>query len=168
LTATGIASSTGWWTTIGVDDLTTHPLPRRHGELWALGHQILDTIGRPDLVVIEAPAYSRSGAGTSERCGLWWRIVHALTDRGIPVAEVMATTRIRYALGKGVGRKTAIVDTVARRWPQYATGGDDNACDAVVLMAMGMDALGHPVADMPKANRAALDAVRWPEVASCG
>ena len=164
LTATGLASSAGWCHSLGVDKLTTLPLPQRQAALRDLGVDILTSIGHPDLVVIEAPAYSRSGGGNSERAGLWWHIVHALAGREIPVVEVMSSTRIRYATGKGVGSKGAVIDAVARRFPDYQTGGDDNCADAVVLMAMGRDHLGLPLAAMPQAHRAALAAVRWPEM----
>ncbi len=69
-----------------------------------------------------------------------------------------------YATGKGVGGKAAVIDAVARRWPQYETRGDNNMCDAIVLAAMGADWAGQPMAAMPAANRKALDKVVWPEM----
>jgi Holliday junction resolvasome RuvABC endonuclease subunit len=164
LTATGLASSCGWLDTVGQDKITTLALPRRIRAVDALTAKILTLVGEPDLVVIETPAFSRSGAGSLERHALWWLVVRALHKREIPVAEVFARTRMRYATGKGSASKSAIVDAVARRWPQYETGGDDNLADAVVLMAIGMDGLGYPLAPMPATHRAALKAVSWPEI----
>jgi crossover junction endodeoxyribonuclease RuvC len=164
LTATGIASSSGWCTRIGRSGVTTMPLAERLAVLDELVGAIVDKAAQAQLVVIEQPAFSRSGGGAVERHALFWLVVRDLHRRGIPVAEVSATTRIRYALGKGTGSKSAVVDAVARRWPQFATGGDDNLADAVVLAAMGSEHLGKPLTALPAANRAAVEAVRWPEV----
>lgn len=130
------------------------------GQIW------IDAAGAPDLAVIEAPAYSRTGGGSHERSGLWWRVVRRLLAQGVPVVEVAPTQRCRYATGKGSATKGAVVDAVARRWPQYQTGGNDNACDAVVLAAMGADHLGHPTAIVPATHRTALDRMTWPEEVS--
>jgi Holliday junction resolvasome RuvABC endonuclease subunit len=165
LTATGLASTAGWCDTVGLKNVTTLPLAARLAVVDQLAEQILTAVGTPDLAVIEVPAFSRSGAGTLERSALWWAVVRSLHRRDIPVAEVFTGTRMRYATGKGSAAKTAIVDAVARRLPMFATGGDDNRCDAVVLCAMGADHLGHPLAVMPATHRAALAAVDWPVVA---
>jgi crossover junction endodeoxyribonuclease RuvC len=125
---------------------------------------VTEAIGRPDLAVMEAAALSRSGGGAHERGWLWWRIYERLTDAGIPLGLVSTNQRILYATGKGSGPKTAVVDAVARRWPQWRTGGNDNACDAVTLMAAGRDWLLAPITDMPKAHRAAVVNATWPEV----
>jgi crossover junction endodeoxyribonuclease RuvC len=70
--------------------------------------------------------------------------------------------RMQYATGKGAATKNLIVDAVARRWPTWPTNGDDNAADAVVLMAAGRDWLGHPLTTLPKTHRDALDKAIWP------
>ena len=41
---------------------------------------------------------------------------------------------------------------------------DDNACDAVALMSMGLAAYGQPLAEVPETHRRALDSIRWPEL----
>lgn len=166
ITASGIASSLGWVERIGRNEVTKLPLIDRLAAVDELVAQILDRIGTPDLVVAEVPAFSRAGGGALERAALWWKVVRALTRRGVPVAEVYNNTRMRYATGKGLASKNAVIDAVARRWPQYETGGDDNLCDAVVLMAMGAHHLGSPVGSVPATHAAALKAVAWPEVAS--
>lgn len=166
LTGTGIASSNGWTERLGRDGITNLPLDQRAGAIVDLANRILGTVAYPHLVVIEAAAYSRSGGGVDERGGLRWRVIHGLATRGVPMAEVSATCLKRYALGKGVGSKTAICVAVSRRFPTWAAGingDDDNLADAVMLMAAGRDALGHPLAPMPATHRKALDAVTWPE-----
>ncbi|NUW45584.1 hypothetical protein [Nonomuraea rhodomycinica] len=167
MTGTGIASSSGWCDTTGETGITSMPLHEREPAITRLADRITDFIG-PDvnLVVIEAPAYSRHGGGAHERAGLWWRIVHRLHGWEIPVVEVLPNLRSIYATGKHNARKTEVVDAVARRWPSWQTRGDDNAADAVVLMALGLHHLGAPLCDMPAKNRTALDRVAWPEAVS--
>ena len=170
LTATGIASSAGWCRLVGHPSrrpgtgITQLPLPQRLEALRDLVYRVTRDIGALDLAVIEAPAVSRSGGGAHERGWLWWRIYGYLADAEIPVATMTPGQLKTYATGKGNGTKSAVVDAVARRWPDWETGGDDNLADAVVLMAAGMDQLGYPVAPMPRAHRAVLERVTWPHM----
>lgn len=166
LTATGIASSLGWSRVVGRSDITTAPLLIRMAAVSELADSILRHTGRPELAVVEVPAYRALGGGVLERSLLWGLVVRGLISREIPVAEVYNNTRMKYATGKGLASKGAIVDAVARRYPRYLTGGNDNLADAIVLCAMGCDWLGHPLARVPKAHRAALDAVSWPHIES--
>jgi crossover junction endodeoxyribonuclease RuvC len=164
LTATGIASSLGWCDTIGASGITNLPLHDRDRTLCELADRITHTISlAADLVVIEAPAYSRSGGGAHERAALWWRVVHRLHNRDIPVVEVLPTVRALYATGRANSGKTQVVEAVTRRWPAWQTLGDDNAADAVTLMALGLDHLGAALCDMPAKNRTALNRVTWPQ-----
>lgn len=168
LTATGVASSLGWCDLVGYTDkknpITKLPHPARIAALTALATDIAALVGTPDLAVIETPAYTQSGGGAHERGWLWWDIYRRLSNRDVPVALMTPNQRMLYATGKGSGGKGGVIDAVARRWPTFETGGNDNLADAVTLMAAGIDALGHPLAAMPQANRAALDAVAWPQV----
>ena len=171
-TGTGIASSNGWCESVGYPDrkkkgreFSKLPHRERVRELIQLRDRITATIGCPDLVVMELPAPSRSGGGSHERAWLWWEIYRWTQGSYLPVALLTPNQRALYATGKGTAAKTAVVDAVARRWPDWTTGGDDNLADAIVLMAAGRDWLGHPIADMPKAHRAAFDKAIWPELA---
>lgn len=168
LSATGLASSEGWCRVIGYEDkknpITKLPHPERLVHMRRVLDAVMEAIGRPDLAVMEGAALSRSGGGAHERGWLWWRIYERLTDAEIPVGFVSTNQRILYATGKGSGPKTAVVDGVARRWPQWRTGGNDNACDAVTVMAAGRDWLLAPIATVPKAHRAAVEKATWPEV----
>ncbi|MFF9787109.1 hypothetical protein [Streptomyces nigrescens] len=170
LTATGIASSNGWCRTVGYQKarakdpgITQLPHPQRMAALRAIRTDVIHNIGRPDLVVLETPAFSRAGGGGHERGWLWWSLYNHLTAAEIPVGLMDPRQRMLYATGKGAATKSAVVDAVARRWPQYETGGDDNLADAVVLMAAGRDWLGHPIADVPKTHRKAIDNAIWPD-----
>lgn len=167
LSATGLASSEGWCRVIGYVD-KKHPITKlphlvRLAEMRRVLVAVTETIGRPDLAVMELPALSRAGGGAHERGWLWWRVYEHLADIGVPVGLMAPNLRIHYATGKGTGQKTAVVDAVARRWPDWQTGGEDNAVDAVVLMAAGRDWLLSPVGDVPKAHRTAVEKAVWPE-----
>lgn len=168
LSATGIASSAGWCHTVGYTDKKNPITKLNHAARLAAMHTIrrgvIHNIGHPDLVVIETPALSRTGGGSHERGWLWWEVYSYLIDAEIPVALMDPRQRMLYATGKGAATKSAVVDAVARRWPEWATGGDDNQADAVVLMAAGRDWLGHPLAVMPQAHRAAVEKAIWPEL----
>lgn len=165
---TGIASSAGWCESVGYRNakkpITGLPHRQRATELEQLAGRILLTIKSPTLVVMELPAPSRSGGGSHERAWLWWELYRRITRADIPVALMAPNQRALYATGKGNAGKTAVVDAVARRWPDWSTGGDDNLADAVALMAAGMDWLGSPLAKMPAVNRAAIDKAQWPTV----
>lgn len=166
ITATGLASTGGSTRVIGRDGVTKLPLDRRVTVLRQLRAEIVAwAVGRcPALVVIEHPAFSRAGGGAVERHFLFLDIAATLLAQDIPVAEVGPGMRALYATGKSQAKKSVVVDAVARRFPDFETGGDENLCDAVVLAAMGADHLGHPLAQMPATHRAALAKVAWPNL----
>jgi Holliday junction resolvasome RuvABC endonuclease subunit len=169
LTATGLASSRGWCEVIGYKrprskdpGITQLPHPERLTAMRALLADVTLAIGTPDLAVMELPAPSRSGGGAHERGWFWWQIYSHLNTHNIPVGLLTPNARALYATGKGTAGKGAVVDAVARRLTAWPTEGDDNAADAVILMAAGRDWLGAPITDMPKTHRAALDKATWP------
>jgi len=169
LTATGIASSRGWCEVIGYKrarakdpGITQLPHPERLTAMRTLLIAVTTAIGTPDLAVMELPAPSRSGGGAHERGWFWWQLYNHLDHHRIPVGLITPNQRCLYATGKGQATKNVVVDAVARRFPAWPTAGDDNAADAVVLMAAGRDWLGWPITDLPKTHRAALDKATWP------
>lgn len=163
LTGSGIASSAGWCERVGTKDVTKLPLVARLAAVDDLVDQIVILCRQAVLVVVEVPAFSRAGGGVLERSGLWWLVARRLWIGEVPIAQVFNQQRMRYATGKPQADKGAVIDAVARRWPQFETGGDDNLADSAVLAAMGADWLGVPLAPMPATHRKALDGVRWPE-----
>ncbi|MEV0016606.1 hypothetical protein [Streptomyces tendae] len=170
LTGTGLASSEGWCRVVGyVDKTKKHPiskLPRveRLAHMNVLLDAVMAGIGVPDLAVMEGAALSRASGGAHERGWLWWRVYERLLDQDVPVGVLSTNQRILYATGKGSGAKGVVLEQVVRRWPQWQTGGNDNAADATVLMAAGRDWLRHPIDAVPKAHRKAVTAADWPDV----
>lgn len=168
LTATAIASSAGWIEVTGRPGKRTDGYPERLARIDALSDDIYRYIGADlTLIVLEGPAYSRSDPSMFDRAALWWRLYRYARVLGIPVAVVTPNQAKLYATGKGNAAKGAVIDAVARRWPDYATKGDDNAADAVALLAMGLDWLGSPLTSMPVTHRRALDKVAWPAGMPC-
>jgi crossover junction endodeoxyribonuclease RuvC len=161
-------TSTGFATPDGACRITSKgsrgdSITQRHERLNRLLLRIMELAHEADLVVIEQPAYSRTQGSQHDRSGLWWLVVDALLYRSVTVVEVAPTARARYATGRGNASKDEVLAAVVRRYPDVAINGNDEA-DAYVLMAMGLDHLGCPVVEVPKAHRAALDKVDWPEV----
>lgn len=169
LTATGIATPIGV-RTVRSKGAAGATLDDRYERILQLveriGLTLADDAEQMDeddlLVVIEAPAFSRTTGHQHDRSGLWWLIVHALLLSGNAVVEVQPTARAKYATGRGNAGKDEVLAAVIRRYPDVDVS-NNNEADALVLRAMGCDWLGAPLAEVPKANRAALDKVVWPE-----
>ena len=128
-------------------------------------HRIADEISlyEHDLVVIEYPSLGQARqGGTLDRNGLWWLIISRLTRYdSLPVVTVPPASLKRYATGKGNATKEAMVAAAARRLPHIDTGDQADRVDALWLAAMGADANGYPIVDLPQTNRCALDAIDW-------
>jgi hypothetical protein len=115
-----------------------------------------------DLAVIEGPSYgSMSGAGHHEAAGLWWHIVYRLDALEVPYAVIPPSTLKKYATGRGNATKPDMRVAFLQR--AGIDERDDNQVDAWWLRAAGLDALGHPPVDLPKAQREALAKVTWPQ-----
>jgi len=162
LTATGIASSHGWTKTFGRSGKRTDTYLQRLKRIDGVAFDVAGEAEAATLAVLEGPSYRSADPSTWDRAALWWMIYGALNLRGVPIAVAPPACRAMYATGKGNAAKNAVVDAVARRWPHIPTGGDHNVCDAIVLMAMGCDQLGHPLVPMPATHRRALEKVAWP------
>jgi crossover junction endodeoxyribonuclease RuvC len=174
LTSTGIA-------TIHRDDSITlrgigskgragATLPERRHRLDQLGECIVQHVldASPHLVVIEAPAFSRTTGHQHDRSGLWWLVVNRLVlsrfvSGPTTVVEASGTSRCKYATGKGNAHKDQVLAAVVRRYTSVEVTGNDTA-DALILAAMGRRWLGHPIeTSLPNTHLAAMDGVHWPE-----
>ncbi|GAA3441033.1 Holliday junction endonuclease [Planomonospora venezuelensis] len=162
LTATGIAHPDGHTERVTCGDL------RGTGRLaWICSAVMGPVTTGVDLVVIEGPSYgSMSGAGHHEAAGLWWLIAYHLDGRGVPYAVIPPSSLKKYASGKGNATKADMRMALFQRTGMDLR--DDNQVDAAWLRAAGMEALGHPVVDLPKAQRDALAKVAWPTAVAHG
>ena len=158
LTDTGIAISSGVCHHLGRKGLTTLSLAQQFPIVDLLSHTVIETTleAQPDVVVLEALDMSRASGGLIQRTVLWWEIAKQLDGRGIKVLTVPSGGLKQYATTNGQASKAAVVDAVARTWPEFATAGNDNVADAVVLMAMGAAYLGVPMGYRTEAHKLGL------------
>jgi len=163
LTSTGY--STGHTTEQISKPKWVHELPAELDRLrWMRNEVALRvTRDRPDLVVVEVPAYSSTSGHATARGGLFWMLLDQLAGCELPVAPVITTCLKKYATGKGTAGKDDVIREVKGRFPWFA--GKNDEADALVLAAMGYDHLGEPLVKMPATHRAALDKVAWPDLA---
>lgn len=164
LTSTGIAVITG------ADVALTRVQPSDklsdHARIDHTRSRVADHLGAAGLVVIELTTYGQTTGKAHERAGLWWIVTRMLWRARIPYATVTAQQLKKYATGSGSGPnsgKDRVLAAAIKRYPTVNVDGNDVA-DALILAAMGADHLGHPLATVPQAHRAALTAVRWPAI----
>lgn len=112
-----------------------------------------------DLVAVEGLAVHGRGHGMAA-AQVMGAVKVALLNLGVPYVEVPPSTLKKYATGKGNADKTAMAIAALKRAGREFD--DDNQCDAFLLRAAGMHALGHPVFEVPKAQSDALAKVKWP------
>lgn len=167
LTSTGIAyvypSGRGVTARVTSKGKAGATLDQRYARLQHIASSVTELIrGDLDLVVIEAPAMSRTTGHQHDRSGLWWLVVSWLRGHSIPVAEVAPTARAKYATGRGNAAKDDVLSAVIRRYPHVDVNGNDEA-DALILAAMGARWLGQPLElglSIPQIS--AMDKVAWP------
>lgn len=116
----------------------------------------------PDLVVIEAPAYSSRMGSAHDRSGLWWMIVNQIIMAGLPVGEVAPSARCKYATGSGNADKDVVLAAAIKRYPD-ARIDNNNVADATILAAMGARSFGYPVDSVSKVADDTVKRVAWPE-----
>jgi crossover junction endodeoxyribonuclease RuvC len=127
----------------------------------------------PDLVVIEGTFSRASGPGQDYPLhALHACIKQALWDRKIPYVDVSNGTVKMWATGTGATSgpnkvtKDKVVAAIIANYGKTITinPADDNQCDAVALLTLGMEKYGQPigpyVSDKPR--RRAFKNVAWP------
>lgn len=117
-------------------------------------------IEQPTHIGIELPALSMSRGGVFERGHVFYTAIGELVERGIVVVGVTPGQIKQYVTGKGSASKGAVIDALARRWPEFEHGGDEDLADAAGGAVLLADVLGFPLATVPAQHRKAADAVR--------
>lgn len=158
LTCTGIAGA-GWTDHVRPKNLTGHP------RLAFLVEHIGSYLRHADLVVFEGPSF---GPGVKHRhedlAGLRVMMRHWCWKRGIRYAVVPPSNRALYATGRGNAAKGEVRTAVADRYGIHTEGrARYDEADALVLAAMGLHHLGHPLAEVPDRNATALIGCQWPD-----
>lgn len=142
---------------------TIHDRDRR---LDAIADEVLAyAVPTTRLVVIEAPSFGSVGGSNWDRAGLWWRLVHRLHGRDLPVAMVAPTTLKKWATGSGRADKSDVAVAMARLWPGVDAASNDG-WDGLGLAHIGAQALGWsvPVRAHHPVSVAAVDWSAAPEV----
>ena len=134
------------------------------------GNRPLSAVG-VDLVVIEG-TFSRQSGSDYPLHHVRAIVTQWLARQRITYVDVQPGTLKIWATGSGSMRgdskvtKQQVVEAIIARY-----GGllniprDDNACDAVALLSMGLAAYGQPLVDeLPESHRRALDSVKWPRL----
>lgn len=118
---------------------------------------------RPDLAVIEGPAYGQFLPSTFDRSGLWHGLYGALDAKKIPIGVVPPQTRAKWATGSGRAEKGEVLLNVREWFPGVRVLNHDIA-DAAVLALMGAFHLGEamPFTVKPR-HYAGLEAAAWPK-----
>ena len=190
LTATGVAVVTHGVAGDGSAYATADTVPSighrgdnlglRDARLAGVVTAVVDFLGEPDLVVVEAvpppgPMAKSGSASYMDRVGLFWLIARAFGARRVPVAEVSPAGRMMYQTGRG-GRppnvtaaqwKAECLAATRARYP-WVTVANDNEADALALATMGARYLGHPLENgpLPATNLRGLAKVAWPDLIS--
>jgi Holliday junction resolvasome RuvABC endonuclease subunit len=127
---------------------------------------------RPDVAVVEAPAYGAQGSAVYQLAGIRSHLTHDLWTWGTPYASISPGTCKVYATGNGNADKDAMILATARAFADFA--GDNNAADALWLAAMGSDHYGQPIVEVAgKKRRDSIQGTkktphRWPELRGAG
>lgn len=120
----------------------------------------------PLLSVVEAPYVPRGGkaaGAVTERAWLFGLLVDQLLTRGL-VVQVRTTTRAMYATDNGSADKKQVLAAMRAKHPLVVIA-DDNAADALALVAMGARYLGSPIDGVAsKKQLQAMTSTVWPSI----
>ena len=118
---------------------------------------------RPDLAVVEG-SFSAGNAADYLLHAIRSHVLQWLYRRQIPYVEVAPSTLKVFATGRGDATKQDVCERVIADYGRllHINPRDDNQCDAVALMAMGLAAYAQPLADVPETQTRALKGLSWP------
>lgn len=164
---------------LAVDPIRTNLLPL-HRQIDHIEHAVRracgvppaggrpDPAARPHLVVIEG-TFSRVGGSDYPLHAVRAVALQWLHRQRIPYVDVAPATVKVWATGSGATRgdnkvtKARVVEQIIADYGRHlAIPRDDNCCDAVALLTLGLAAYGQPLAAVPERQRRAIEAVTWP------
>lgn len=167
LSASGVAGE-GWTDSVRCTATATHS--RLQFQLDGLA----SFYRHAEFVLIEGAAYSKNNNGADALAAMRWMVRHDLWKRRIPYVVITPSKRITYATGttvhkdpsgervKGPALKAMVRAAVKERYGIHTEGVCQyDEADAYVLLAMGLDYLGHRLADVPATHARALAGCDW-------
>lgn len=161
LTATGIAYRDGSTGTVKTKqgDGDRRLLHIAEAVRIAVGGEHIGLGPAPVLAVVEdIPQNSFAAKPISMVHGV---VRSVLIEAGVPYVLITAATLKAYATGKGSGDKVPMAMAAYKRAGREFA--DDNQCDAAWLRWAGLDWLGAPEFELPKAQRDRLGKAKWPQ-----
>lgn len=114
-----------------------------------------------DLIVIEAPAFSKNTGSMWDRAGLWWSIVDTLLLDQHQIAIAPPTVVKKFAANKGNAGKDLVAVGMARLWGEDCQCANDNEWDALTMATMAGQRLGIPGVPTRAHHAPALGGVAW-------
>jgi Holliday junction resolvasome RuvABC endonuclease subunit len=143
------------------------PLMMRCDRLITLRDQVVDAMAEnmewPRVAMIEDVAFGTPGGSTTDRAALWWFIVEAVRQQGIPVVAVNVSKLKINATGKGTKHeKDEVTVALIRRDAEAPIHNNDEA-DATGLAMMGARLLGEPYEkSLPQTHLRAMEGLVLP------
>lgn len=131
---------------------TKDSLEQRFARQSTLYSQITEWVWSADLIVIEG-LFSAGQVGGSQidRCGLWWRVVGGLMNKGHRVIVVSPLQAKKFLTGAGNADKGTMVRRAGQLWsdwePSTPSSSEDEA-DAIALASVGLGVLDLAPFDM--------------------
>lgn len=128
-----------------------------------------DGLGRREsLVVVEWASYGsvgqRMNAMADERSAMRWLVAGTLASHGYPVAKVPPKVRAMHATSNGNAGKPAVVAAMREVFPDLRIRAAGDEADALALMRMGLQFVGHPVGPPPgEKQEQAMSKSAWPD-----
>jgi Holliday junction resolvasome RuvABC endonuclease subunit len=163
LTATGVASEAGV-------QVIKAPAAKIDGpaRLVLIRDVVMRTVLEPqpaDVVVLENYSFGQQqGTSQMHSTGELGGVIRvALYEAGIPYVEIAPGTLKTYATGNGAAKKPQVI-SCARERLGY-TGYSSDEADAMFLRALGLDAYGCALVELPILHRRAIAKVSWPVLA---
>ena len=123
----------------------------------------------PDLVMIEG-TFTRMSGSDYPLHALHANLKQWLWRQGVPYVDVSPSTLKVWATGSGATRgvnkvtKDKVVEAILSTYGSHLliNPRDDNQCDAVALLTMGLSKYGQGLAEVSKNHRRALSDLTWP------
>lgn len=115
-----------------------------------------------ELGLIEAPALDADYGNSWDRAAVWWKLVDAFFDRGIPVGMVAPTTLKKWSTNNGRADKRLVVAAMKSMWPGVPCTNTEqrhHECDALAIATMCAQHLNWPVSYRPHQQHSAI---KWP------
>jgi len=133
----------------------------------AILNRVDDT--QPDLICVEG-LLTQSAQSLATQGGIFYCVTHELWRAKWPMAVIGPPTLKAFATGKGTAGKPQMMVAAAMRLGRADINDDE--CDALWLVAAGLQHLGRPLVKMPQAqidrlyglNKKQQPVIYWPKL----